>query len=406
MIKDYIKIPWKEIKRRKLRSWLTLIGVFIGIAAIVSLITLGQGLSNAIDKQFEVLGKDKLFIAAKGGSGFAVGITDAAKITEDDLDVIRDSSGVKRAAGFVYSISNIEYNDKAWFPFVMGIPTRPDEMSLMSEAQTWKIMKGRDLKKTDRYKVVLGYEYSLDNLFDKAVEVGDKVLVKGTEFKVVGFMKKIGSPPDDQGIYMPLDAYEDIFDTKEELTMIIVQAQAGEDPLKVAAAIEKELRKSRGVDEREEDFEIQTPEQYAEAFSNILDMVNVVLVGIALISLLVGGIGIMNTMYTAVLQRTKQIGVMKALGAKNSQILTLFLVEAGLYGAGGGLVGVVIGIGFAKLAEVIFVIAVGPSFLLIEIDWLLVFGTLTFSFLVGILSGLAPARSASKQKPVDSLRYE
>ena len=114
----------------------------------------------------------------------------------------------------------------------------------------------------------------------------------------------------------------------------------------------------------------------------------------------------MNTMYTSVLQRTKEIGIMKAIGAKNSHILYLFLVESGLYGVGGGLIGVTIGIGFAKLTEFAFVQAVGPAFLVIKIDWILVLGTLGFSFLIGVLSGIAPARRASKLNPVDSLRYE
>jgi len=132
----------------------------------------------------------------------------------------------------------------------------------------------------------------------------------------------------------------------------------------------------------------------------------IVLIGIAGISLLVGGIGIMNTMYTTVLERTKEIGVMKAIGARNKHILYLVLIEAGLYGLGGGLVGAVLGIGLAKLTEFVFTLAVGPAFLVIEINWWLVSGTLLFSFIVGCLSGIAPARRASQLNPVDSLRYE
>jgi len=130
------------------------------------------------------------------------------------------------------------------------------------------------------------------------------------------------------------------------------------------------------------------------------------LIGIAGISLLVGGVGIMNTMYTTVLERTRQIGVMKAIGARNRHILYLVLIEAGLYGLGGGIVGITLGIGLAKMTEFIFTLAVGPAFLSITINWWLVFGTLLFSFLVGCLSGIAPARRASKLNPVDSLRYE
>lgn len=404
MIKDYLMFPWKEIKRRKVRSWLTLIGFFVGIAAIISLITLGQGLENAIEGQFEALGKDKLFISPKGG--IFAGVGSSIVITKKDSEVIQRVSGIKKVAGMAYSIGKIEYNQKVWFPFVMGLSTDPEEMALIGEAQSWNILKGRNLKKSDTFKVVLGFEYTLDNLFGKAVELGDRILVGDQEFKVVGFLEKIGSPPDDQGIIIPLDTHYELFGNKNELQFIIAQIHKGEDPSMVAEEVEKELRNFRDVNEGEEDFEIQTPEQFAETFGTILNMVQIILIGIAGISLLVGGIGIMNTMYTAVLQRTKQIGVMKALGAKNSQILSLFLVESGLYGLGGGIIGIIIGISFAKFTEFLFILAVGPAFLSVEIDWLLVAGTLFFSFLIGCLSGLAPARSASKQKPVDSLRYE
>ena len=262
------------------------------------------------------------------------------------------------------------------------------------------------IRKGDKFKVVLGYEHTQTDLFEKRVELGDKIELNDKVFKVVGFLEKIGSPPDDQSAIITLDAYEDIFDKKDELGFIIAQAQVGEDALKVAAAVKKDLRIDHGLEEGKEDFSVETPDQFAATFNVILDIVQIVLIGIAGISLLVGGIGIMNTMYTSVLERTKDIGVMKALGAKNSHIMYLFLVESGLYGLGGGVVGVIIGIGLAKLVELLFVLTVGPAFLLIEINWWLVFGTLLFSFLVGGISGITPARQASKLKPVDALRYE
>ncbi|MBT4651267.1 ABC transporter permease [Candidatus Woesearchaeota archaeon] len=403
MIKDYFKIPAKEIRRRKMRSWLTLIGIFIGIAAIVSLITLGQGLENAIEKQFSALGKDKLFVLPQGGF-FGMGSSEL--LTEDDLEVISDSSGVKLATGMGYAFARYEFNDLIHYGFISGISTDPEERALVGEAQTWKIGEGRNLRKGDNYKIVLGYEHTQEDIFEKRVELGDKILIQDKEFKVIGFLEKIGSPPDDQAGLIPLDAYAEVFDSGEELGFIIAQTKLGEDPLKVAERVEKNLRNAHDVNEGEEDFDIQTPEQFAETFAIILDIVQIVLIGIASIALLVGGIGIMNTMYTSVLQRTKEIGIMKAIGAKNSHILYLFLVESGLYGVGGGLIGVTIGIGFAKLTEFAFVQAVGPAFLVIKIDWILVLGTLGFSFLIGVLSGIAPARRASKLNPVDSLRYE
>jgi len=403
MYKDYFKIPFKEIRRRKTRSWLTLIGIIIGIAAVVSLISLGQGLENAISKQFQALGNDKLFIMPLGGLW---GMGSSEQLTEDDLDLINGVSGVKLATGMGYAFARYEFNDLVHYGFLSGISTDPDERALVGEAQTWKMGEGRMLESGDKYKIVLGYSHTQRDIFDKRVEVGNKIDIQGQQFKVVGFLEKIGSPPDDEAGLISLDAYAEVFDADNELGFIIAQSKVGEDPLKVAENVKKELRKYRDVDEGEEDFDIQTPEQFAESFAIILDIVQVVLIGIAGISLLVGGVGIMNTMYTSVLQRTKEIGVMKALGARNKHILLLFLVESGLYGLGGGLIGVIIGIGIAKLVEAAFVVAVGPAFLSIAIDPYLIFGTLSFSFIVGCLSGIAPARRASKLNPVDSLRYE
>jgi len=403
MFKDYFKIPWKEIKRRKLRSWLTLIGIFIGIAAIISLITLGQGLENAIEKQFQALGKDKLFITPKGGLW---GMGSSELLTQDDLEIIRKNSGIKQATGMGYTFAKFEFNDHLQYGFISGISPEPEDMALLGEAQTWDILKGRNLRKGDKYKVVLGYEHTQPNLFEKSVELGDKILLHGREFKVVGFLKKIGSPPDDKSALIPLDTFAELFDRHDEFGYIIAQTQPGEDPSQVAEDLKKELRAAHHLEPGEEDFDIQTPEQLAESFATILDIVQIVLIGIATISLLVGGIGIMNTMYTAILQRTKEIGVMKALGAKNSHIMYLFLVESGFYGLGGGIIGTSLGLGLAKLTEFIILKALGPAFLSIKINWLLVLGTLVFSFLVGCLSGLAPARRASKLNPVDSLRYE
>lgn len=403
MLIDYFKIPIKEIKRRKLRSWLTLIGIFIGIAAIVSLITLGQGLENAIDAQFQSLGKDKLFIYPKGGIW---GMGASQLLTENDLETVQKTTGVKLATGLTQSFARFEFNDLIHYGFIYGISTNPKERELVWDAQTYGLLEGRLLRDNDKFKVLLGYEHSLPDLFDKKVEVGDKILLNGKNFKVVGILDKIGSPPDDQSAIIPHDAYKEVFDSGDNLNFIIAQSQPGEDPLKVADDIEKELRDDHGVDEGKEDFDIQTPDQFAESFATILNIVQIVLIGIAGISLLVGGIGIMNTMYTAVLQRTKEIGIMKAIGAKNSDILFLFLVESGLYGLGGGIIGSLIGIGFAKIVEVLFVALVGPALLSIEIRWGFILAVLIFSFLVGAMSGIAPARKASKLKPVDSLRYE
>src|SRR3989338_895757 len=403
MLTDYFQIAFKEAKRRKLRSFLTLVGIFIGIAAIISLITLGQGLENAISNQFSQLGKDKLFILPKGGFW---GMGASVQLTENDLDTIKQASGTKVAAGLGFSYGRYELNDLVQYNFVNGVPLDSEELKLVSEAQNWKLQEGRMLEAGDKYKIVLGNEYTKEDLFDTRVELGDKITIQNQDFKVVGFLEKIGSPPDDKAGIIPKEVHEEVFSTGKNYGFIIAQVQSGEEPTIVAEEMKKELRKKHDLDAGEEDFSIETPENLMATFSTILDIVQIVLIGITAISLLVGGIGIMNTMYTSVLQRTKEIGLMKAVGARNSQILFLFLIESGLYGLVGGLLGVVAGVSLAKIAEKVLQQFLGPAFMAIEINWFLVLGALLFSFLIGILSGIAPARRASKLNPVDSLRYE
>ncbi len=405
MIKDYFLIPWKEMHNRKLRSLLTLFGIIIGIASVVSLINLGQGLQQAITGQVSALGNDKLIITAKGNPLTAGLSIDAIKITTHDMDVIRKVSGVKQAAGFLYSSSKIEFNNEARYFFVDGFPTNKEENTLINSAQSYKIAQGRNIASGDRYKVVLGSEYTNPDLFGKDISLGNKILIKEHEFKIIGFWQKTGSPQDDKSAIIPIDTYQELFQKNNELGLIFVQINPGEDLNLMDAKIKKELRKSRHLKEDKEDFSIQTPQQLVSTFDTVLNIVQVVLIGIAAISLFVGGIGIMNTMFTAVLQRTKEIGLFKAIGATNRQILTLFLIESGLYGLIGGILGVLIGMLFAKIIEYIFSQFIG-SLLVIQFQWTQLLAIIFFSFIIGCISGFTPARKASKLNAIDSLRYE
>jgi len=165
------------------------------------------------------------------------------------------------------------------------------------------------------------------------------------------------------------------------------------------------LRKHKDIDEGKETFYIQSFEQVIEQFSTVLVVINAILVLIALISLIVAGVNIMNTMYTAVLERTPEIGVMKAIGARNSDIMFIFLVESGILGLVGGTLGIAFGYFIAKIGEAALAGAGYAAFYPI-FPWQLTVGCLAFAFLVGSLAGLLPAKQASKLKPVDALRYE
>ena len=206
-------------------------------------------------------------------------------------------------------------------------------------------------------------------------------------------------------VRIPLETAQEVFNLKEteEMSMIFARVKPGSIPSDVAEDVEKALRKDHNVKEGQEDFIVATAEQMIEGFNNILLVVQAVLVGIAAISLIVGGIGITNTMYTSVVERTREIGIMKAVGAKNSDIVSIFLMESAMLGFFGGMLGILIGLSVSKAVEIAAVYA-GVSVLKAYFGYELVVGALVFSMVVGVVSGVLPAKSAAKLNPVDALR--
>ncbi len=244
------------------------------------------------------------------------------------------------------------------------------------------------------------------DVFKKGVDVGDKIKINDQKFRVVGIYKPFGNPDDDSSVGIPLETARELFDEPDELFVIMARTKDGFNTADVAEDIKEKLRRDRGLKEGEEDFTVQTYEQLREGAGVVLDIVHLFLIGIASISLMVGGVGIMNTMYTSVLERTREIGVMKAIGARNSDIMMIFLIESGIMGMVGGAIGVVIGIALSKIVEYVAEQELGMVLLKANVSIELILGALTFSFLVGCISGILPARQASKLNPVDALRYE
>ncbi len=406
MIMDYLYLVWGQMLARKKRSWLTLLGVVIGISAIIGLMLVGGGLENAINGQLDSLGSDVLIITPKG-SAISIGLSsDSGGISQDDQHVIDSVRGIQQTAGLIYTSARVEFNDEVRYYFVSGNPDDPEERKLVGEGQSLKIGEGRILEKGDRYKAVVGIDYTDETVFGTAVEIGDKILVQDIEFTVVGVWQRIGNSGDDRSVAIPLETYWDVFDNDGELGIIFAKVEDGVDVSVAEDRVASELRSSRNVEEGKEDFSIQTPQQMAESFSDILGVVSAVLIGIAMISLFVGGIGILNTMFTAVLQRTREIGLLKAIGAKKNQILILFLFESTLYGFVGGVIGVVIGVGFAKSVEWAFLTFVGPNLFIVQIDYTLLIMVLIGSAIFGGFCGFVPAQRAAKADAVTSLRYE
>ena len=403
MLKDYFRLALHSVRQRKMRSWLTLLGIFIGIAAVVALISLSQGLESAIKEQFVKLGSDKVIVQAIGSGYGPPGSGAVAPLTKSDLDEIKKVKGVDQAFGRLIRSVKVQFDKEIEYTYAVSVPDDNEDLQLVIEVNNYELEQGRMLKKEDKYKAVLGKDLATD-LFGKEVQLQDTLEIEGKEFKVVGLLKKSGNPQQDVALVVPEAALEEILGIEGSKDMIAVKGNPGEELSTVSERLKKELRNHRKVKEGKEDFSVETPENILATLTTILAIVQGILVGIAAISLLVGGIGIMNTMYTAVLERTKEIGIMKATGARNSQIWFLFLTESGLLGLLGGIIGVSLGLGISKTVEYVAYQIYEAYLIRADISWILILSMLLFAFAIGAISGALPARQAAKLKPVDALR--
>ena len=395
MINDYLHFAVSNILHRKLRSWLTVLGIIIGVAAIIALISVSQGLKGSIEEQFSTFGADRILISAQGfqGPGSA-----SKGLTEKDVDIIKKLSEFKYVSPSVFTTAEVEYSNEVKFTSVQGLPA--EDYTEAFKDVGLEIEEGRMIRPGEKKVALIGDRVS-NVMFDKKVRLRSKIDINGEEFTVIGILKEIGNAQDDNSINIPIDAYRDAFNEPDHVDIIIAQAKEGVDIPELQEKVERELKKARD----DENYQVLTAEQIAQQINNILGVVQVVLIGIAAISLVVGGIGIMNSMYTSVLERTKEIGIMKSIGAQNKNILTIFLMESGLLGLFGGIVGVGIGVGIGQIVTIAAKQA-GYGFLKVPVSpGIIVFG-LAFAFIVGMISGALPAIKASQLNPVDALRHE
>jgi len=405
MIKEAFTLAYRTLVHKKIRSFLTVIGIFIAIFTVFVLLSMSLGLNEAIQEQFRLLGTDKFFVTAKG-SYFGVGQSGNVQLTTEDVDTLDKMSEMKKVTYYTMGNVQITFKEETRYYIVIAIPFKPvNGWDIFTEVSNIKVEDGRMLKDGDRGRVLLGYQYGYENFMGKPVRLGDKIELNGREFEVVGILETVGNSQDDRQIYMTIDDFKELFNSGDRVDFIIAQIKEGENITRVVDKAERALRRERGVTEDTQDFEISTPEQLIETFGIVLNILMAFLIGIGSISIIVGGIGIANTMFTSVLERRKEIGTMKAVGAKNEDILTIFIIESGILGLIGGFLGLIFGIIAAKIIEYYAQLYVG-SIIKASMSPYLIVGCLLFGFVIGTVSGFFPSRQASNLKPADALRYE
>ncbi len=386
----------KNMAQAKVRTFLTVLGIVIGIAIIVAMVSIGEGMRTSITQQLDALGGDKIMVTPPQAFAAGGAPTEFKPFDEADLRAIRSLPNVKDVLPIFYRPGTIEYRGEKKEIYVMGVTRKGAEYF----RQFYSIREGRYFSDTELKSVDLGYRVA-EKMFDEKIHVGETVKINQRTFKVVGVFEEIGNAEDDSSVYMPLKAAQDLYDAGGEITMLWVIAENEKGVKTLAKKIEDTLEKRRGG----KDFQVLTTEQLAEQIATVITIITFVLGGIASISIIVGGVIIMNTMLTAVLERTREIGVMKAIGATDGMILKVFLAESALIGAVGGSLGLALGAVISKLIEFVGQAYIGSSFITV-ISQKLILGSLLFSLIVGVLSGVYPAYKAAKLDPIEALRYE
>ncbi len=396
--KESLRIAFESIKARKTRTFLTVLGIAIGIAAIISLLSVGEGLRNTITGQLASFGANKILVSPKTVSGFGPPQGAVEQLTDSDVGRIKRVRGVELAIGLITRSLPVEFKDEQEILSIYGIPFSEAE-GFFSDIQAYQLEQGRFPKPGEKSSVVLGSAIAKD-AFSNEIVVRDKLLIKGQTFQVVGILEETGQQSDDMMTMISVDALKELTGNTDELSIIFIKVSDVNNVDATAEEIQKKMDDVHG----EDTISVFTTKQLTEQIVTITNTITVFLSGIAGISLLVAGIGISNTMYMSIMERTRTIGIMKAIGASNTDILMIFLVESMLLSLIGGLAGLTVGYLISEILSQVPLF--GGIKISTSISLQLLLAGISFSLVVGILSGVFPARKAAKLKPVEALRYE
>ena len=398
---NLVNLTIKNIFRRKVRSTLTILSVIIGIAAVISLILLSDGLFNAIEGQFDVLGSNTIFVfPVHFQEGNPVEIVSRLsvedKLTLKDVEALRKIKNVKEVYSFTYKTSEFEYKYETQYALTVVAPA--DECDGLFEIMQLDFSSGEGFNGKTGKKVIIG-SYFANDLFDHKISVGNNVKLNNIDFKVIGILEPVGNVDDDSTVYITKETADKVLVLDSEVTQIIAKSAGDADVSDVKDDIVDRLEKTHSEDA----FMVYTSLQMLEMIQQILMVLKIILISIALISLVVGSIGVMNSIFTSVLERIGEIGILKSIGAKIYDIVFLFVLESVILSIIGGLIGLVLGIGIAKLVE-LYIISLNFDMLHIIVNANIIILAIFISILVGFIAGILPAISAARLKPVDALR--
>lgn len=371
----------------------------MGITTIFIFVSFGMGLYNYIEEISSGSSVDKIFIQSKG-VGFG-GSDTTFSFDEDDLNAVKSTSGVYDASGVYFKVAEIKQDKKIAYTYLIAYdPNKP----LILEMSDLEIYQGRNLKEGER-GVVAGYNYLLkDKILPKGYSLNSNIEINGEELKIIGFYNSVGTPQDDAQLYITNDMMKELYGENISYNWIIAEADVSKID-NVVDNIERNLRNERGLEEGKEDFYAQTFNDLMETYTGVLNIVIGFIILIALISVLVSSVNTANTMITSVLERIKEIGIIKSIGGTNEEIFSIFLFESAFLGFIAGCLGVLFGFIFTFIGGNI-IDFLGYGFLAPYYSLGLFFACISFAILTGAISGVIPAIKASRTNPAETLRYE
>ncbi|MFC2632224.1 MAG: ABC transporter permease [Veillonella parvula] len=403
MYKESFLMAWASLIANKMRSLLTMLGIIIGVAAVIALVSIGNGVKQDIEDSISSLGSNLLVVLPGAprtpGARSSQGSMKSLKIS--DYEAIAKLEGVKAASPMTNGSYVVIYQNKNWTTSVAGVNSN------FQDVNNWTMTSGRffsDKNVQNRERVAVVGQTVVKNLFADEDPVGKEIRVKNIPFRVIGVLKSKGNGTmgndQDDTVLIPYTTSMERVEGIDYLRRVYVVAKDDGGIDRLQADIENLLRVRHNIkDTNLDDFNIQNMKSIMETVAQTTGTFTLFLGAVAAISLVVGGIGIMNIMLVSVTERTREIGVRKALGATYSVIVTQFLIEAVVISLMGGFIGIAFGIGASKVIGMVS----GMS-TIVSVPTIIM--SFAFSMAIGLIFGIYPARKAAKLNPIDALHYE